>query len=222
MQHTQVQSLGQEDPLEKGMANHSSILENSMDRGAWQATVHGVAETQTQLIDLTQHFPQTTPQSSMVPVGVGAIYGRPNDGSASPEAGGRVLSSPSPPALSSDRGVSARLSPPATDQLLFLDQHLQRDTRDPVCRVDHPTHPLLVVWLPLWLACSRSNKLPADAVRLAEVRARRAELCSEGAERKAGNQGDSGNGVEDTESGSVQRHQMLKKVSEITLESSLV
>ena len=26
MQETQVQSLGQEDPLEKGMTNHSSIL----------------------------------------------------------------------------------------------------------------------------------------------------------------------------------------------------
>ena len=26
MEETQVQSLGQEDPLEKGMANHSSIL----------------------------------------------------------------------------------------------------------------------------------------------------------------------------------------------------
>ena len=37
MQETQVQSLSQEDPLEKGMATHSSIsfLENSMDRVAW-------------------------------------------------------------------------------------------------------------------------------------------------------------------------------------------
>ena len=41
MQETQVQSLGREDPLEKGMATHS-CLENSMDRGAWQATVHRV------------------------------------------------------------------------------------------------------------------------------------------------------------------------------------
>ena len=33
---TQVQSLGQEDPLEQEMTTHSSILamENSMDRGA--------------------------------------------------------------------------------------------------------------------------------------------------------------------------------------------
>ena len=33
---------GQNDPLEKGMATHSSILglENSMNRGAWRAIVH--------------------------------------------------------------------------------------------------------------------------------------------------------------------------------------
>ena len=43
MQETQVQSLGQEDPLKKEITTHSSI-ENSMDRKAWQATVHGVAK----------------------------------------------------------------------------------------------------------------------------------------------------------------------------------
>ena len=39
MQGTWVQSLGQEDPLEKGMATYSSILawRIPMDRGAWQA-----------------------------------------------------------------------------------------------------------------------------------------------------------------------------------------
>ena len=44
MQETQVRVLGQEDPLEKEMATHSRILawENPKDRGAWQATVHGV------------------------------------------------------------------------------------------------------------------------------------------------------------------------------------
>ena len=49
MQETQVQSLGQEDPLEKEMATHSSYscLENSMDRGAWWATVHGVTKSWT-------------------------------------------------------------------------------------------------------------------------------------------------------------------------------
>ena len=43
MWETQVQFLGQKDPLEKRMASHSSILamENSMDKGAWRATVHG-------------------------------------------------------------------------------------------------------------------------------------------------------------------------------------
>ena len=45
MEETQVQSLGQEDPLEKKMATHSSILawKNPMDRGAWKATVHRIA-----------------------------------------------------------------------------------------------------------------------------------------------------------------------------------
>ena len=48
MQETWVRSLGWEDPPEKGMAAHSSILawENPMDRGAWQATVHGVTKRQ--------------------------------------------------------------------------------------------------------------------------------------------------------------------------------
>ena len=45
-QETQVQSLGQEDALEKEMATHSSILawKNPMDRGAWWAPVHGIAK----------------------------------------------------------------------------------------------------------------------------------------------------------------------------------
>ena len=46
MQETIVLSLGQEDPLEEALATHSSILawKISMDRGAWYATVHGVAK----------------------------------------------------------------------------------------------------------------------------------------------------------------------------------
>ena len=42
MQGTQVRSLGQEDLLEKVLTYslQYSCLENSMDRGAWQATVH--------------------------------------------------------------------------------------------------------------------------------------------------------------------------------------
>ena len=45
MWETRVPSLGREDPLEKEMAIplQYSCLENSMDRGAWRATVHGVA-----------------------------------------------------------------------------------------------------------------------------------------------------------------------------------
>ena len=39
-----VQSLGLEDPFEKEMATHSSILawKNPTDRGAWWATVNGL------------------------------------------------------------------------------------------------------------------------------------------------------------------------------------
>ena len=46
---TWVQPLGWEDPLEMGMATHSSILawRIPMDRGAWWATVHGVAKSWT-------------------------------------------------------------------------------------------------------------------------------------------------------------------------------
>ena len=53
MREILVRSLGQEDPLEKGMATHSSILawRIPMDRGAWQPTVHGVTENQTPLSD---------------------------------------------------------------------------------------------------------------------------------------------------------------------------
>ena len=42
-----VQSLGWEDPLDKGVATHYRILENSMERGAWWATVHGITKSWT-------------------------------------------------------------------------------------------------------------------------------------------------------------------------------
>ena len=64
MQETFVWSLDWEDPLEKGMATHSSILAwripwtrslvGYSPRGeAWWATVHGVAESRIQLSDFT-------------------------------------------------------------------------------------------------------------------------------------------------------------------------
>ena len=59
MQETPVGSLGWEDPLEEEMVTYSSILawRIHMDRGAWQATFHGVTKSQTQLKLLsTQHI----------------------------------------------------------------------------------------------------------------------------------------------------------------------
>ena len=46
-----VQSLSWEDPLEESMATHSSMLacRIPMDGGAWQASLHGVAE-----LDMTE------------------------------------------------------------------------------------------------------------------------------------------------------------------------
>ena len=59
MQDTQVQSLGQEDPLEKEMVTHSSIcLGNPMDRGAWWATVHGVTRAGHSLVTKPPYQPE--------------------------------------------------------------------------------------------------------------------------------------------------------------------
>ena len=51
MWETWVQSLGWKEPLEEGMATHSSILawRIPMGRGAWRATVHAVTKSRTQL-----------------------------------------------------------------------------------------------------------------------------------------------------------------------------
>ena len=56
MWDTRARSLSWEDPREEGKATYFRILalENPMDRGAWWATVHGVAKTWTRLSDQAQ------------------------------------------------------------------------------------------------------------------------------------------------------------------------
>ena len=57
LQETWVWSLCQEDPLQEGMAIHASYscLENPMDRAAWRATVHGVANSLTPVKQFSVH-----------------------------------------------------------------------------------------------------------------------------------------------------------------------
>ena len=58
MQETRAQSLGREDPLEKGMATHSSVLaKNFQDSGAWRATDHRVSESRHNRAMCTFCFP---------------------------------------------------------------------------------------------------------------------------------------------------------------------
>ena len=49
MHETRVRSLDLEDPLEKEMATHSSILVWEIPRGVCQTTVHGVAKSWSRL-----------------------------------------------------------------------------------------------------------------------------------------------------------------------------
>ena len=53
MRETWIQSLGWEGSLGEGMATHSGILawRIPMERGAWWATVHGIAKSWTRLND---------------------------------------------------------------------------------------------------------------------------------------------------------------------------
>ena len=66
VQETRVPSLGWEDPREKEMTTHSSILAWRIPwMGAWQATVHGVAKSQ---IRLKQPSTATTLLFSVLPL----------------------------------------------------------------------------------------------------------------------------------------------------------
>ena len=64
MWETWLPSLGWEDPLEKGMATHSSILawRIPMDRGAWQAIVH-LSHTE---LDMTEHLSTAQPHATQI------------------------------------------------------------------------------------------------------------------------------------------------------------
>ena len=66
---TRVWSLGREDPLEEGMANHSSILawRIPMDREAWWATVFGVTG-----LDTTERQ-STAPPDTYTPLKLGCF-----------------------------------------------------------------------------------------------------------------------------------------------------
>ena len=56
----QVPSLGQEDPLEEGMATQSaSCLENPLDRGAWWAILHMLTKSWPLLKQLSTHAAHT-------------------------------------------------------------------------------------------------------------------------------------------------------------------
>ena len=50
-----IPGSGRSPGVENGNPLQCSCLENFMDRGAWQATIHGAAESQIQLSDRSQH-----------------------------------------------------------------------------------------------------------------------------------------------------------------------
>ena len=78
MWETWVQSLGWEDPLEEGMATHSSILAWRIprDRGAWRATVHRVAKSPTQVrLSVKQRQTHRRREQTVVAKGLGAERG---------------------------------------------------------------------------------------------------------------------------------------------------
>ena len=69
IRETWARSLGWEDPLEKEMATHSYILawRVPIDRGAWQATVPGVTESDTIERLSTTHHQNHSAKTSCIP-----------------------------------------------------------------------------------------------------------------------------------------------------------
>ena len=59
MHEIQVQSLGWKDFPGEGNGNLLQNSENSTDRGAWQAIVHGAAKSWTQLSTSMMHYSPT-------------------------------------------------------------------------------------------------------------------------------------------------------------------
>ena len=67
----QVRYLGQEDPLEEKYGNplQYSCLKNSIDRGAWKATAHGLTKSPTQLSTHLRKLPLYPPcHNAFVPL----------------------------------------------------------------------------------------------------------------------------------------------------------
>ena len=86
MQETGVRSLGREDPLGRGSGNsfQCSCLGNPADRGAWRATVQGVARDSR---DLTTKQQQHVSGNSLWSRGENALLGSiPGQGTKSPQA----------------------------------------------------------------------------------------------------------------------------------------
>ena len=80
MRETWVQSLGWEDPVEEGMVTNSSILSWRIptDRGAWQAMVHGVAESDTtEQLSIKQDYTDQITVEPQAPLSLGILQATP-------------------------------------------------------------------------------------------------------------------------------------------------